>query len=222
MTHPPCPRLRMADMKIPSSRGRAHVLVLPGGKPVSSAAARWWHLSQVRMSLLTESLRLRMSGTGITVSQVRYTVRGWNGDFRSPVHDGRLTLDEIRRRRPDAPIGLVGHSMGGRVVAHLAAQPQVEAVVALAPWWPNDDAARIPPGQRLLVVHGTADRWTDPATSEAQTANARRRGVDATWCPFPGAGHFLLTRPWRWHALTADFLSDALTTTRSSGDPREQ
>lgn len=212
----------MAVMEIPSSRGRAHVLVLPGGKPASTATARWWHLSQLRMSLLTESLRLRFAGTGITVRQVQYTVRGWNGNVRSPVQDGLRALDEIRRRRPDAPIGLVGHSMGGRVVAHLAAHPQVEAVVALAPWWPDNDGALIPPGRRLLVAHGTADTWTDPSVAEAQTEAARRRGVDATWLPFPGAGHFLLTRPERWHALTADFLSDALTPpTHSPGGSRE-
>ncbi len=213
----------MPDMEIPSTRGRPHVLVLPGGKPVSTAAARWWHLSQLRTALLTESLRLRLSGTGITVRQVRYTVRGWNGDVRSPVQDGLRALDEIRRRRPDAPIGLVGHSMGGRAVAHLAAQPQVEAVVALAPWWPDDEAALIPPGRRLLVAHGTADRWTDPSVSESQAEAARRRGVDATWQPFPGAGHFLLTRPGRWHELTADFLSDALIpTTDSPGASHER
>ncbi|WP_068164179.1 alpha/beta hydrolase [Rhodococcus phenolicus] len=208
-------------MEIPSSRGRAHVLVLPGGMPSSTATARWWHPSQLRMALLTESLRLRLSGTGITVRQVLYTVRGWNGEARSPVQDGLRALDEIRRRRPDAPIGLVGHSMGGRAVAYLAAQPQVEAVVALAPWWPDDEAALIPPGRRLLVAHGTADRRTDPSASAAQTEAARRRGVDATWQPFPGAGHFLLTRPWRWHAVTADFLRDALTTARAPGGHRE-
>lgn len=212
----------MAGMEIPSGRGRAHVLVLPGGKPVSTATARWWHLSQLRMALLTESLRLRFSGTGITVRQVRYTVRGWNGDARSPVQDGLRALEEIRRHRPDAPIGLVGHSMGGRAVAHLAAQPQVEAVVALAPWWPEGEAALIPPGRRLLVAHGTTDRWTDPSVSETQTAAARLRGVEATWRPFPGAGHFLLTRPGLWHRVTADFLSDALAPTiHSPGGSRE-
>ncbi|MGX6510116.1 alpha/beta hydrolase [Rhodococcus sp. SJ-2] len=199
-----------------SPRGRAHVLVLPGGKPSSHAGTRPWHLTSVRMALLTEALRSRLTGHGITVGQVQYGVRGWNGDRMSPVHDALRALDATLDRRPDTRIALVGHSMGGRVAAHLAAQNGVEAVVALAPWWPANDAALIPAGRRLLVAHGTGDRWTDPASAESQTAAALRRGVDATWCPLPGAGHFMLTRPGWWHSVTADFLIDALTPETSS------
>lgn len=197
-------------MEIASNRPRAHVLVLPGGKPVSTAAGRPWQLANLRMTMLTESLRYRLTAHDITVGQVRYRYRGWNGDRMSPVHDALRVLDDLRRRRGDVRIGLVGHSMGARVAAHLAAQPGVSAVVALAPWWPENDGALIPPERRLLVAHGTADRWCDPRVAEAQTAAARGRGVDAVWRPLAGAGHFLLTQPGWWHATTAEFLRETL------------
>lgn len=209
-THPIRATLRTPGMEIASNRPRAHVLVLPGGKPVSTSAARPWHLSALRMTLLTESLRSRLSMYDITVGQVHYTYRGWNGDRMSPVHDALHALDEVRRRRGDVRIGLVGHSMGGRVAAHLAAQPGVGAVVALAPWWPEDDGALVPPERRLLVVHGTADTRCDPRVSAVQTAQARGRGVDAQFRPLAGGGHFLLTKPGWWHAVTAEFLRESL------------
>jgi len=59
--------------------------------------------------------------------------------------------------------------MGGRVAAHLSASGDVGAVVALAPWWPRDDADLFPNTCRLLVMHGTADTWTDPHSSYRQT-----------------------------------------------------
>ena len=43
----------------------------------------------------------------------------------------------------------------------------------------DGDGDLIPPTTRLLVVHGTADTWTDPATSRIQTSRARQRGLDA-------------------------------------------
>ncbi|MEU0497501.1 alpha/beta fold hydrolase [Mycobacterium sp. NPDC006124] len=183
--------------------------MLPGGKVQSDSPSRPWHLANVRMVLLTRTLRRRL-GTQVEVRRLRYRLRGWNDPRLDPLRDAEKLLDEVRGRFEPRNIVVVGHSMGGRVAAHLAARGAVGTVVALAPWWAGDDGDLIPAGTRLLVVHGTADTWTDPRRSRAQTERARRRGVDAEWMGFEGGDHFMLRR-WRdWHRLTAEFVANQL------------
>jgi pimeloyl-ACP methyl ester carboxylesterase len=121
-----------------------------------------------------------------------------------------IALDDMRDRFAPTQIVAVGHSMGGRVAAHLSASGGVGAIVALAPWWPRDDADLVPTSCRLLVVHGTADTWTDSGASRAQTRRARERGVDAHWVGVEGAGHYLVQHWGQWHRLTADFAATQL------------
>lgn len=189
----------------------ACVLVLPGGKPRSTAPSRPWHLSNLRMAWLARSLRSSLGSQGVAVERVRYRQRGWNEPDRDPVRDAVAAVDSAIDRLGEIPVVLVGHSMGGRAAAHVAAHRDIHAIAALAPWWPESDAELIPAGRRLLVAHGTQDRWTDPESSQAQTEQARARGVDATWLPLIGGGHFLLTRPRWWHRVTADLARTALT-----------
>jgi pimeloyl-ACP methyl ester carboxylesterase len=180
------------------------VLVLPGGRPRSVARSRPWQLANLRVGLLARAMRRRL-GPGVDVRLVRYRVRGWNPDRLDALRDARIALDALRRRFEPADIVVVGHSMGGRVAAHLAASGDVGAVAALAPWWPAADAGLVPVGCRLLTMHGTADTWTDPVAAQAQTVRAQERGVDARWVAVEGGGHFLLRDyPW-WHRVTADF-----------------
>lgn len=169
------------------------------------------------MTLVSASLRKRL-GSEAVVQQVRYRQRGWNSPGLDALRDAERALSEARERFAPERILLVGHSMGGRVVAQLSRQPDVRAVVALAPWWPQRDADLIPAGCRLLTVHGTADTWTDPASSAAQTRRAAERGVDAQWVGIEGAGHYMLRRIGEWHRLTADFLAPELVA--NPPDPR--
>lgn len=197
----------------PNSRFRGAVLVLPGGKPHSTETSRPWRAANLRMTALSLSLR-RHLGPGVQVRQVRYRFRGWNDDGRDALRDAAAALTDLRRNYDSGQIVLVGHSMGGRVAVHLSADGDAGAVVALAPWWPRDDAALVPPDCRLRVLHGSADTWTDPDASLAQTTRAQLRGVDARWVAMPDAGHFMV-RDWnRWHELTAEFAAEQLTTTR--------
>jgi dienelactone hydrolase len=186
------------------------VLVLPGGKPRSLARSRPWQLANLRVTLLACALRRRL-GPRVEVRQVRYRVRGWNADRLDPVHDASAALGELRMRYEPDDIVVVGHSMGGRVAVHLAADGDVGAVVALAPWWPDHDADLVPSGCGLLTMHGTADTWTDPVAAQAQTVAAARRGVDAHWLPVEGAGHFMIRDYARWHRQTADFAANRLS-----------
>lgn len=136
---------------------------------------------------------------------MQYRVRGWNPGTLDALRDAGAALDQMLDAVGPGPVVLVGHSMGGRVAAHLAARGRVAAVAALAPWWPDDDASLIPRECELLTMHGTADTWTDPAASRLQTCHAAARGVHARWVEFPGAGHFLLRDYARWNRLTAEF-----------------
>lgn len=188
---------------------RACVLVLPGGKVRSEEPSRWWQPANLRMMLLALALRRRL-GSEAVVRRVQYRLRGWNSPRRDPVLDADAVLRGCRREWQPEIVVLVGHSMGGRVAAQLAAQGGVAAVVALAPWWAGDKGDLIPHGTRLLVLHGTADTRTDPRVSYEQTRRAGRRGLDAEWVGVAGAGHAMV-RHWRqWHGRTADFVAESV------------
>ncbi|RDH78092.1 alpha/beta fold hydrolase [Mycolicibacterium moriokaense] len=192
-----------------TTTARGCVLVLPGGKVRSDRPARRWQLANLRMALFAAALR-RQLGPDVEVRRVRYRLRGWNSPRLEPLHDARPVLERAREQFDPERIAVVGHSMGGRVAAHLSAGGDVGAVVALAPWWVGNDGERIPVHTRLLVVHGTADTWTDPRASQAQTQAARRRGLDAHWVGIEGAGHYMLRRRRTWHRLAGDFVARQL------------
>jgi len=183
--------------------------VLPGGKPESTLRSRPWHAANLRMVFVARSLRRKLGRT-VVVERVRYRRRGWNKPTLDAVHDAKRAVERAKARCPNVPIVLVGHSMGGRVAVHLSTDPAVSAVAALAPWWPDQDADRVPENCGLFVVHGTADTWTDPIASRTQVEAAHLRGVAATWLGIDGAGHYMLSNPKYWHALTATFVADQL------------
>lgn len=186
------------------------VLVLPGGKQRSDGRSRCWQLANVRMAFFAAALRRRL-GPAVAVERVQYRFRGWNSPRMDALRDAEAVLERARDRFEPARIAVVGHSMGGRVAAHLAARGDVGTVVALAPWWVGNDGDLIPAGTRLLVVHGTADTWTDPRASRMQVARGQQRGVDAEWVGFDGAGHYMVRRWRQWHRLSSEFVAGALT-----------
>lgn len=189
---------------------RLVVLVLPGGRVESRAAVRPWNLSYARMLFLWRALGAR---PGVAACLLRYRVRGWNGVEAAPLRDARWALREVRDRFPGTPVLLLGHSMGGRAALQLLGERDVVAAVGLAPWLPPDEP-RVPlGGTRLLIVHGTTDRWTDATASRQYVAEAAAAGGDATWVAIRGAGHFMLRRRRRWRRLVMDFLADVISAT---------
>jgi alpha-beta hydrolase superfamily lysophospholipase len=189
---------------------RAVVLLLYGGKAESHAPSRPWHLSGVRLRPFARAIARRAARTGVATWTLRYRVRGWNGAQESPVADARWALDEIRRRHGEVPVVVVGHSMGGRTALRVGDDPSVMGIVALAPWLPAGEPRARLRGRRLLVLHGTLDRWTDPRASAAYVEAARAEGVAASWVPMTGHGHFMLRGPRRWKRLTTEFVLDVL------------
>lgn len=184
------------------------MLVLPGGRADSTDVSRPWHLAVLRLRPFAAAISRVEASRGVAVASLRYRVRGWNGLQESPVADARWALDRLNEQLGPVPVILVGHSMGGRTALRLADAPAVAGIVALAPWIPPGEP-RVPLGPRpLLVVHGTADRWTDPAASRDHVAAAVADGTPAQWVPMPGHGHFMLRSRRRWRVLVTDFVTD--------------
>jgi len=185
------------------------VLLLPGGKAESHAPARSRQLSAVRMVPFARALHRTGRDRGTAVWTLRYRYRGWNGAEASPVADARWALDEIRRRHGDLPVALVGHALGGRAALRVADDRSVHAVVALAPWLPTNEPVEAVRGRRVLIMHGTDDRWTDPRGSllfarRAQPLARLLRRVEVR-----GVGHSMLRRSALWRGLTTYFVEES-------------
>lgn len=152
-------------------------------------------------SHLIRALALRR----VVVSLVRNRVMGWNGldgATPDPVLDARRVLDRITAADPDAPIVLVGHSMGGRTAVTVADHPNVVGVVALAPWIEEVDSVRPLAGRSVFIVHGTIDHVTPPAASLEFARACREAGVAVARVEITGVGHPMVRRNRAIHAWT--------------------
>lgn len=188
---------------------RAVVLVLHGGQATSLRAARWSNLAVLRMLPIARSVASAGAGS-VAVARLRYAVRGWNGVAASPLRDARAALDDIGARYPGVPLGLVGHSMGGRVALALVDDPRVQGVVGLAPWVERGDDLQPHPGLRLLVLHGLADRMTSASASRQLVEALQARGASASFVGLRAEQHAMLARHRAWDQLTAGYLRAAL------------
>ncbi|HEV7146182.1 MAG TPA: alpha/beta hydrolase [Pedococcus sp.] len=188
-----------------TDRPRAVVLVLHGGKARSRQPVRPWQAAVWRMAPFARAVAEVGAGE-VAVATLRYAVRGWNASAASPLTDGRLALEQIGARHPGVPIGLLGHSMGGRVALHLGDDERVRAVAAMAPWVERADELHWHPGLHVLMMHGSRDRMTSPKASRALAETMRANGSDVTYEAMDGEGHAMLRQAARWHQEAADYL----------------
>ncbi|MGK9271714.1 alpha/beta fold hydrolase [Williamsia muralis] len=194
-------------MLIPGLPVAASVLVLPGGTDNSTTPFSRRQPAPMRMYPFTLSLRALPR---VVVHQAVYDVHGWNGEHNSPLAPAQAALDRLIDAHPDSPVILVGHSMGGRVAAHLAADKRVAGVLALAPWWQHADWEYIHGEARVLALHGTADQRTYSARTEKGITQLRERGVDAEFVPIEGGGHAMLDHVWTWQSTSLTFVRSFL------------
>ena len=216
---PPAPHLSFTGE---GSRAEAVVLLLHGGAPDSFDSVRVFDPSVLRMIPFGRSV-VRAGGGRLVLAKLRYAVRGWNGDQESPLADARWALDRIAERFGHLPVGLVGHSMGGRVALRVAdhwgphggadedAQGNlhrsgVRSVAALAPWLPHGELVAPLRDRALLLAHGTADKLTDPAKTTDLAEMLTAAGGDVEMVTFPGARHAMLFPARPWHDLVAGFM----------------
>ena len=181
---------------------RGLVLMLHGGAeadlaPVGSRSRPW-----LRSLLMMRQLRRPFHDAGLEVWLLRYRVTGWNhghAEVPSPVPDARWALDQVRDRRGDLPVALLGHSMGARTAVTIADDPLVRGVVGLAPWFPVGEPVEPLRGKGLVAVHGRGDRIT---SFDATAAFVRRAATVASSAELVDMGpldHAMLRGLGRWN-----------------------
>jgi pimeloyl-ACP methyl ester carboxylesterase len=194
----------------------AVVLVLHGGTRDSFDPIPRRNWAGARMWPIASTIRALGGRRGIVVEPVRYRVRGWNGAEASPVADARAALVSARERHGDVAVVLVGHSMGARTAIRVADDPQVSAVVGMAPWTPGDEPASQTAGRRLLLLQGDRDTVTPPADSLDFARRSAAAAADVARVVVRGDGHAMLRRWPTWHRLTVDFVLAAAGVRRLS------
>ncbi len=184
---------------------RPRIVVFHGGM-VRSELPEWVvDPGYLRVLWVYSHLIRTLAQRRVVVSVVRNRVMGWNGldgAVPDPILDARQVLDRITAADPDAPIVLVGHSMGGRTALHVADHPNVVGVVALAPWIEAGDSVVPLVGRSLFIVHGTIDRATSPALSLAFARACRVAAVAVARVEPKGVGHAMIRRNRQIHAWT--------------------
>ena len=188
----------------------AVVLVLHGGRERGRTPVRWWQAAVLRMRPFERAVARAGRGR-VAVASIRYAARGWNGAEAGPLADTRLALEQLSSRHPDVPIGLLGHSMGGRVALQLADDDRVGAIAALAPWVEARDRPRWHRGLHVLVMHGSRDRITSPRRSRDLADAMASLGADVTYVAVEDENHAMTRHPRRWHGESAAFLVRHLT-----------
>jgi alpha-beta hydrolase superfamily lysophospholipase len=195
-------------------------LVLHGGRSHSFDPVEAYHLSPARMVPFAWHLHRVGRDLGLAVWTLRNSVRGWNGVEASPLQDARWALARIHEAHPGVPVYLLGHSMGGLTALCAADDPLVDAVVALAPWVSERTPAGAVAGRKVLIVHGSADRWTSPAESLDFARRAAAGAAALHYVSLSRAGHFMVSRVQMWHALAEGFLLEAFGQATGAAVPR--
>ncbi len=176
---------------------RAVVLLLHGGKqasrqPVDGRSASW-----KRMAALQRSITPRAHDERVSTWLLRYQVRGWNGG--APIADARRALDEVRRELGGVPVVLLGHSMGGRTAAYVADDPSVAGVVALAPWWQDDDPVSALAGKHVAAAHGRTDKITSARMTRSFLHRAHGLAESTEMHDMGRVGHYMFRRVPAWN-----------------------
>ena len=179
------------------------VLMFHGGKERGRSVVDARSASWRRSAAMADALAPGSTAAGVAVWLLRYRHRGWNGGD-GPVEDARWALARARERLPGVPVVLLGHSMGARTAVHVADDPAVRGVVALAPWFPEGEPVTALAGRRLVAAHGSRDRITSPRATRAFVGRARVAGADAAYVDAGPVGHYMLRRAARWNEIALD------------------
>lgn len=115
-------------------------------------------------------------------------MRGHAAEAQAPVRDAEAVLAEIRRRHPDTPVSILGHSLGAIFALHMAAddsaanQQRLAGMILINPGiavtW------KIPLGRQVAMavggLSGSTRQWSLAPGYESMTTNAEaRRMLDA-------------------------------------------
>jgi pimeloyl-ACP methyl ester carboxylesterase len=129
-------------------------------------------LSVIRM-VPTARACVRAGRGRLAVYRLLNTFRGWD-TTHTPVADADWAVDRVLARYPEVPVGLVGHSLGGRAAFVAGDHDGVRSVAVLNPWvYPDDDTDLS--GRSVLLVHGGRDRIASIGRAEAMARRLARR-----------------------------------------------
>ena len=169
-------------------------------------------LSVLRMIPIARAVTRAGRGR-LAVFRLLNSRRGWDA-HHTPVRDVEWALQRLAELEdPALPVCLVGHSLGGRAALMAAGRPRVRGAVALAPWvLPSDDPPGLD-GQRLLIVHGDADRIASPQRSAALAQRLRGRGHAVDYVTVPGGKHAMLSHHREFTRPAAQFATETLGAT---------
>ncbi|MFF8927847.1 alpha/beta hydrolase [Streptomyces longwoodensis] len=191
------------------------LLLLPPGEEVSGRRP-----SPLRAAASVHGLGRRLARAGrdegLATHVVHYRYRGWNGSDAHPAADASWAADEAVRRYGDVPVCLAGPGMGGRAALRAGGHEAVTSVLALAPWLPEEDVAGTPEpvrqlaGRRVLIVHGTNDRRTDPELSFRLAERAKKANREVCRFEVHADGHGLHQYRDEVHSLAEDFVIGTL------------
>lgn len=213
-------RARLIPTRVPAHPAGI-VLVLHGGASRrDQVAVSPTQLSVLRM--IPTATRVARAGRGrLAVFRLLNSTRGWD-TRHTPVDDVAWALGQLRERfEQDLPTCLVGHSLGGRAALLSAGQRDVRSVVALAPWvYDSDGETTLPPGRRILVVHGDHDRIASPQRS-AHVAERLRRTADVGYVLVGGGKHAMLRHGSVFDRAAADFATATLLGDQASPPVRQ-
>lgn len=182
------------------------VLVLHGGAsrgPQVPVDGR--QLSVLRM--IPTARAVARASRRLSVHRLLNSYRGWD-QSHTPLQDTAWALDQLQDRFPGVPVGLVGHSLGGRTALLAGAASGVRSVVALNPWvYPSDDADLT--GRRVLIVHGTADRVASIEKARAVARNLSRT-ASVEFVEIDGGKHAMLSHGREYDRRAAEFMATTL------------
>jgi len=134
----------------------------------------------------------------LAFGEVKYRIKSWKR-LDMCAEDAVAAIEQMGASRTL----LIGFSMGGAVAIKAAGHPGVEEVVGLAPWIPERLDLSPLDGRKLVVFHGSLDRYlpgipgVSPTNSRAGYERAKARGIDASYTLIKGALHGIAVRgPW--------------------------
>lgn len=186
--------------------------MLPAGKVEGSG--RPSPLAAAAMRPLGRRLARAGREDGLAVHVVHYRCSGWNGSAADLASDAGWALDEVVRRYGDVPVCLIGTDMGGRAALRAAGHEAVHAVVALAPWLPEQPGAAEPVrqlvGRQVLIAHGTNDERTDPELSYRLAEQVKKVNPEVCRFEVHSDRHGMHQHRAEVAALAVDFVIGAL------------
>jgi dienelactone hydrolase len=210
---------RLIDVRVPKDAEAAVLVVHGGGSRTQDVAVSPTQLSVLRMIPIADRIA-RTGRNRLAVFRLLNSMRGWDSRH-TPVDDVAWAAGEISRRlERDVPLGLVGHSLGGRAAILAAGDVGARSVVALAPWvYPTDGNADVA-GISFLIVHGSADRIASPARSAEVATSLRRTAHSVTYLQVEGGKHAMLSHHSAYSGPAAAFTAATLLTPPPSAAER--